>query len=223
VKALRDNPMKDVWLKESDLYACIATIDSISRSFERGEIDPVMYKKQLRALIKSIFKSRIKLEQLGDWSLEEFIKREKLGEKYPLGVVRLGFMEGIDFATTEEFAPSLPEEERRKFSYKDLSKKLALTADLVASMIELIDILRLKTVARIDMIVPLMEETALILDGFSGVFGEDYWIKKEMNDWKKKMEKEKPDKLLSDDDIKRLEFAAVRWLNDFRQRLRTLG
>ena len=79
---------------EAELYSLIATIDSISKSFADGILDPGMYRRQLRAQIRDAFKTRFQLQKKG-FDLESFLEREKIIQKYPFGSEKLKFAEGI--------------------------------------------------------------------------------------------------------------------------------
>ena len=86
---------------EAELFATIATLDTLAKSYENNEIEQVAYKKQLRALIKDIFKIRMKLERITKFDITEFIEREKLDEKYPKGIKHLRMAEGTETAEAE--------------------------------------------------------------------------------------------------------------------------
>ena len=78
---------------EADLFASIATIDNLSRSFERGMVNGPLYKRQLQGLIKDAFRARMKLNQM-DFELDEFIELNKLATRYPNGLHKLELFEG---------------------------------------------------------------------------------------------------------------------------------
>lgn len=196
---------------EAELYSCIATIDNLSNSFTDGILDPGMYRRQLRALIRDAFKARFQLTKKG-FNLEGFLEREEIVKKYPYGAEKLRFAEGVgpsSSGSSETFA--MPFDEMKSLPAK--------SADFVAGAIELIDLLRLGSVARVDLIVPNLDDMEDILKAYPG-FGEGSDIVKEIINWKEMLEAKPPDEVLEEGLIKRLEFEAVRWLNSFRRSLR---
>jgi hypothetical protein len=50
---------------EADLYACIATQNSLMCNFDKGNIELATYKRQVQSLITDIMKSKIMLEKTG--------------------------------------------------------------------------------------------------------------------------------------------------------------
>jgi hypothetical protein len=165
--------------------------------------------------MRDAFKVRIKLDTL-NFSLDKFIKKEKIIEKFPYGAERLRVAEGN--------IPSMPASGEASIdtigpSFVSVSNIAAKTADVVADMIELIDLAKLRSVARIDLIVPNLDDILLLLENFPG-FGKDYWAYVEIERWRDNLKKESPDKIIDEEMAKNLEYNAIRWLNDFRRRLR---
>jgi hypothetical protein len=197
---------------EAELYSHIATIDSISRSFTEGILDPGMYRRQLRSLIRDAFKTRFQLQKKG-FNLDSFLEREKIIQKYPFGSEKLKFAEGVAPIPIDDAVETVA------MPFGTMKNLPAKSADFVAGAIELIDLLRLGSVARVDLIVPNLDEMADILTGFPG-YGADSEAVKEINNWKEMLEAKPPDEVLEEGLIKRLEFEAVRWLNAFRRSLR---
>jgi len=194
---------------KAELFAAIATLDTLSENYENGEIEPISYKKQLRALIRTIFKIRMKLEQIGGFKLEEFVEEEKIGEKYPRGLRHLRITEGVE----EGEAITLP--------FESLKKMPAKTADFVANVIEIIDLARLKSVARADLILSDLDELLSILSTFPSL-PKDYWVTNDIKSWREIIEKYKPQEVIKPEECEKLEFQASRWLNDFRRHLKDL-
>ncbi|MBY9000105.1 MAG: hypothetical protein KGD64_04260 [Candidatus Heimdallarchaeota archaeon] len=193
---------------EAGLYASIVTLDNLAKSYEDNEIDQIAYRKQLRSLIRSIFKSRMQLEKVG-FELEDFVKREKLDSKYPKGIRHLRVAEGVETAD----AVSIP--------FDSLKKMPSKTADYVSSAIELIDLTRLRSVARADLILADMDEMVHILKTFPSI-PEDHWVIDDINNWREIIGKYKPEEVIKEEDCEKLEFQAARWLNDFRRVLKEL-
>ena len=80
---------------EADLFATIATMDKLSKYFDKGLVEETLLRRQLKACISDVFKARIQLEKIG-FNIQEFITRENLHEKYPEGMRRLDLAEGLD-------------------------------------------------------------------------------------------------------------------------------
>jgi hypothetical protein len=197
---------------EAELYSHIATINSISRNFAEGILDPGMYRRQLRSLIRDAFKTRFLLEKKG-FNLERFLEKEKIVEKYPYGAEKLKFAEGIAPIPTEDAVETIA------MPFGQMKNLPAKSADFVAGAIELIDLLRLGSVARVDLIVPNLDEMMEILISYPG-YGADSEVVGEIKNWREMLEAKPPDEVLEEGLIKRLEFEAVRWLNGFRRSLR---
>jgi len=198
---------------EAELASCIATIDILSNNFVNGIIDPGMYRRQLRSLIRDAFKARFQLERTG-FDLDKFLKAEKIIEKYPYGSEKLRFAEGVaPYQLSEEV-------ENVAMPFGQMKDLPAKTADFVAASIELIDLLRLGSIARVELIVPNLDDMEDILRAYPG-FGAESEAVKEIIQWKKMLEVKPPDEVLEEGLIKRMEFEAVRWLNSFRRSLRS--
>ena len=54
------------------------------------------------------------------------------------------------------------------------------------------------------------------------MFGEDYWIIKEIDAWIKRLYKKEAGTIPEEAELERLEMHVVRWLNDFRRELKNL-
>ncbi|HUU76863.1 MAG TPA: hypothetical protein VMX55_00865 [candidate division Zixibacteria bacterium] len=197
---------------EAELYSCIATIDNLSQSFADGILDPGMYRRQLRSLIRDAFKSRFQLQKMG-FNLDGFLDREDIVKKYPYGAEKLRFAEGVAPISLNENVETIA------MPFQQMSELPAKSADFVAGAIELIDLLRLGSVARIELIVPNLDEMEDLIKAYPG-FGEKSEMYKEIQNWKEMLEVKPPDEVLDEGLIKRLEFEAVRWLNSFRRSLR---
>jgi len=143
---------KDPLQIEADLFATIATMDKLSKYFDKGLVEETLLRRQLKACISDVFKARIQLEKIG-FDIQEFITRENLHEKYPEGMRRLDLAEGLD-------------EDSISLEYKQLKELPARSADYVANAIELIDLLRLRTIAKVEYIIPLLDEMNAILNKF---------------------------------------------------------
>jgi hypothetical protein len=204
-KMSRLRRQKDPLEVEADLFAAIATMDKLSKYFDKGLVEETLLRRQLKASISDVFKARIRLEQSG-FDIKDFVEREKLAEKYPEGMRRLDLAEGHA-------------DDSVSMSYGSMSDLPAKSADFVASAIELIDLLKLRTVAKVEYIVPLLDEIFAILTKFPK-FGDEHWASVEVSGWTKALSDERPSTLMNEEQAEKLEFDAVRWLNEFRRSLR---
>jgi ubiquitin-protein ligase len=193
---------------EADLFASIATLNALVVGYEDNEIGQIAYRKQLKALIRDIFKTRLLLEKIG-FNLEAFVSREELEKKYPKGIKQLKVAEGVEADDTV----SIP--------FDTLKKMPSKTAEFVSSAIELIDLTRLKSVARADLILADIEEMLHILITFPSI-PKDHWAIDDMKSWKDIISKYNPQDIIKEEDCEKLEFQAARWLNDFRRLLKEI-
>ena len=198
---------KDPLQVEADLFAAIATMDQLSKYFDKGLVEETLYRRQLKSCISDVFKARIQLERQG-FNLSNFIEKENLVNKYPEGLRRLDLVEGLD-------------SDSETLEYKELKELPAKSADYVANAIELIDFLKLRSIAKIEYIVPLLDDMHSILLTFPNL-GENHWCVTEIDGWRKSLLTEKPSMVLPEEESEKLEFDAVRWLNEFRRLLKEL-
>ena len=105
--------------------------------------------------------------------------------------------------------------------FDTLKKIPSKTADFVSSAIELIDLTRLRSVARADLLLADIEEMIHILTTFPSI-PKDHWVIGDMNNWNEIIGKYKPQEIIKEEDCEKLEFQAARWLNDFRRVLKEL-
>ena len=77
---------------KADLYGSIATLDSIVRKFEEGDLNPTLYKRQLRSLVRDTLTARQLLEAEGS-SWEDFLLEEHITERFPEAAGKLQIAE----------------------------------------------------------------------------------------------------------------------------------
>ncbi|MFX1474245.1 MAG: hypothetical protein ACFFCO_02040 [Promethearchaeota archaeon] len=195
---------------KADLYGSIATLDSIVRKFEEGDLNPTLYKRQLRSLVRDTLTARQLLEAEGS-SWEEFLLEEHIAERFPeaSGKLQIG-----------EQAPQ--GETPVELTGQTSAKMAAKAADIVSDLITLIDIAKLGDVARMDLIVPLLDDAIILLTKYPN-FPPDYWILVALKEWRDSLQKRDPRDKLSPEEAKHLEFQSIRWLNDFKRRLREMA
>lgn len=209
------NHQEKQWELEAELYSCIATLDMLGKNYDNGLIDASTYSRQLRAYLQKIIDVRNKLEEKG-FDLTQFIEKEEIIKSYPNASAKLRIVK-VDETEMR------PEEEMPLEILKLSPAKLATeTADLVSNFITLIDCVQLGDYARIDNIVPIMDDIILLIENFTGLNDEDYWVYKEIIAWRDKLKNEPPDLVIDSEDAKKIEYDAVRWFKDFRQRLKHL-
>jgi len=180
-------------------------MDKLSNYFDKGYVGETLYRRQLKSCINDVYKARTAMEQ-GGIGLEEFIERENLKEKFPEGLRRLDLVDGV--------GEQLP----RMGTMTDLPAK---ATDFVAEAIELVDLLKLRSIAKIEYIVPLLDEIIATLDDFPTI-PEDHFSVVEAKGWRDQLLADKPGKILDEDSCEKLEFDASRWLADFRKKLKEL-
>lgn len=198
---------KDPLKVEADLFAAIATMDQLSKYFDKGLVEETLYRRQLKSCISDVFKARMELEKTG-FDIHKFIEQQDLSEKYPEGLRRLDLAEGLD-------------QNSDSIEFKTLKELPVKSADYVANAIELMDLLKLRSVAKVEYIVPLLDDMYDILSKFPSIDTE-YWSIVEIEGWRKELLDEKPSLVLSEERCEKLEFDAARWLNDFRNKLKEL-
>ena len=203
VKSEKKNEKVDF---EAELYATIITIDTLAKKFERGMANEEQYKKQLQNAIARIFKAQTGLEGLGG-NIEEFLSRHKIDTRFPEGAKRLRIIEG--------------EEKEELLTVSKLKGLLGKTEEFTSSAITLSDILKLKTVARVELIFPHLDIMLRILDNFPN-FGDAHWVPVQVNSWRKKLQHKPPNKLLSNVEIEQMGFDCSRWLAEFKAQLKFL-
>ncbi|MHA2297604.1 MAG: hypothetical protein ACXAEU_07775 [Candidatus Hodarchaeales archaeon] len=201
-----------LWELEGTLFSCIATLDKLSLANDQGEVDQDIFSRQLRALLKHAMKTRIFLEEKG-FLFDKFIEVHEIEKKYSRGLSVLKRVEGSE--GTEKI------DEAVGINYAELKKLPTKAADFVAASIELMDLLRLKAIATVDRIIPLLDELEGVLNSLP-ILGEDYWALQEITRWKQSLNKQKPGTILDDKKLDSLELQAVRWLNDFRRKMKDI-
>jgi hypothetical protein len=195
---------------KAELYGNIATLDSIVQKFEEGDLSPILYKRQFRSIVRDTLTARQLLESEGA-SWDGFLKDERIAERFPVAVDKL------------QIAERAPQGEKSvELTAQASAKMAAKAADIVSDLITLIDIAKLGEVSRMNLIVPLLDDAVVLLTKYPN-FPPEYWILVALKEWRDQLQQRKPDDALTPDEAKQLEFQAVRWLNDFKRRLREMA
>jgi len=190
---------------EGELYASVATLDFLTIEFtEHGTVPPDKYRRYLRSFLKNVEKSQKSLESQGI-GIFDFVAQEELAQQFPKGTEVLEkHLKGV------LVVPSY-----------DLTQLPQKSAKFVGTCIELIDLLRLGELARVELLLPLLDDLARVLESISFIGGE-YWSFKEIHEWIKTLEPERPETILSENLASMLELQADRWLRDFKDQLSKL-
>lgn len=196
------------WELEGQLYSTIGTLDLLSRTYDRGELDPNIFHKQHKNLLTTIVSIRIALEAF-HFDLDEFIKKEEIDKLYPFGLAKLRKTEGTD------------ENVRDRIDYGQIKKLPSIAADFVANAIELLDLLRLEAIATVDRILPYLDELISILTQVT-IYGKNHWVTQDIDQWIGWMDRQKPGQLLKEDELRKLELQSSRWLADFRREIKNI-
>lgn len=196
------------WELEGSLFASIGALDLLSKTFERGELDPNIFHKQHKSLLSSIVAMRAELENY-QFSLDEFIDKEDLDKLFPYGLEKLRITEGLDDLS------------QNRIDYSQIKKLPTIAAEFVANAIELLDLLHLEAIATVDRILPYLDELYAIISKLP-IYGENHWLTKDIGQWITWMDRQKPGQLLKTDELKKLELQASRWLSDFRRELKNI-
>ena len=192
---------------EADIYTAIATIDKLSKYFDKGHIGEANYRRQLRACLNEIYIVRDGYEGLGG-DFDQFIKNELIDVKFPRGMSKLEMLEGLPNSDNDNLSAT----------NVGLSSK---TADYVASAIEIMDLTKMKSVAVVKFLITLLDELIPIMEGFPK-FGKDYWSVVQAEEWRVKLLKLNPEEILNERECDQLHLDASRWLADFRRNLKGL-
>ena len=203
----------NLWKREATLFTSVSLLDFLSREFEKGEVEPDVYHKQLKTNVKKSIKTRMELEEHG-FQFEKWIEIKRIEEQFPLGLAKLRRVEGGTKSGTEDI------EKSTLIDYSAMKKLPQKAADFVASSIELTDYLRLGEIATIGRIFPIVEQLYHIALEVEGIITFDNQ-KKDIQKWIDKLSKHKdnPGMLLNDKMIEQLEMSSVRWLNAFRREI----
>jgi len=196
------------WDLEALLLANIGTLDLLSKTYDRGEIDSSTYHKQHKTLLSSIIETRAALEPF-DFDVDRFIEEEGINQSFPSGLAKLRMTEGTEDSIINQI------------DYSQIKKLPTIAAEFVANAIELLDLLHLETIATVDRVLPYLDE---LLDTLSRapMYGDEHWVTKDIAQWISWMDRQKPGQLLKKDELKKLELQTSRWLSDFRRELQNL-
>lgn len=203
------------WKAEASMYSAIASLQFITNANEKGEIAPEVYGKQLKSHLMEAIQLRFKLEKDAKFTWDDFVSDNQIDEFFPQGLDKLARVTGssdIDEAI---------EGETVKIDYQEIKKLPTKAADFVGNSIELMDIIRLQSIATVERLIPLLEDIKKILLS-AKMFGENYWIIKEVDVWTSRLYNKEPGTIPEDEELERLEMHVVRWMNDFRRELKNL-
>ena len=197
------------------MYSAIAMLHFFTVAYENGDVAQEVYSKQLKSQLLEAIQLRFKLEKDKKFNWESFVKENKLEELFAEGVEKLARVTGssdIDAALDEETI---------KIDYHEMKKLPTKAADYVSNAIELMDLIRLQSVATVERLIPLLEDMKKIIISIN-IFDADYWAIKEIDLWINKLYHMQPGSIPSDEELERFEMYVVRWMNDFRRELKNI-
>jgi hypothetical protein len=195
---------------EAELYACIATLNSLMCNFDKGNIELATYKRQVQSLITDIMKARTMLEKTGI-STEEFFRSERIEEQYPVVMQKFKLLDSGD--TLQSFIESL------SITKADLASS---TAEIVSSLITLSDYAHLGgDIVKVESLIPIMDKVLSLLRQFPTTRG-DYWGLTLLSEWHDKLLAMPSDAVLTPEETNKLGFDVTRLLDDFKRRLREI-
>ncbi|WEU39994.1 MAG: hypothetical protein OdinLCB4_005860 [Candidatus Odinarchaeum yellowstonii] len=183
---------------ESELYANLATLQSISKSFEESRLDPVTFKRLLKALMKTCFKVKQELEKYG-LDVKEFIKNQGFLEEFNLAIKNLEWDSNLDSSI---YAISL--ESPGRIAVK--------TYELASSFITLSDSVKLRISCEV--LYNLLNELFNELTKYPG-FSSTHPVCKEVREWQVKLKDFNPSDILDEKTSLELENAIQTWRNEF--------
>ena len=207
--------LESYWRIEASLYSAISMLHFFTIAYEKGDLAQEVYSKQLKSHLLEAIQLRFKLEKDKKFNWDEFVKENDLLELFSEGIEKLARVTGssdIDAALDEETV---------KIDYHEMKKLPTKAADYVGNAIELMDLIRLQSVATVERLIPLLEDMKKLIVS-SKIFDIDYWAIKEMDMWTEKLYHMKPGTIPSDEELERFEMYVVRWLNDFRRELKNI-
>ncbi len=198
LSSLDEDTRKRIYELESELYANLATLQSISRSFEESRLDPATFKRLLKAIMKTSFKAKHELEKLG-LDVNEFIKNHGFLEEFNLAVKNLKWDIGEENSIYE-------------ISLESPGIIAGKTSDVVSSFITLSDSVKIR--AECKQIYPLLNELLIALSKYPG-FGSSHKVCKEIMDWQAKLKNFNPSDKLDEKTSLELDNAIQLWKSEF--------
>ncbi len=190
--------MKRIYELEAELYANLATLQSISKSFEESHIDPATFKRLLKALMKASFKAKHELEKLG-LDVKEFIRNHGFLEEFNLAVKNLDWNVEADSSIYEILLES--------------PGRIAVkTSEVVSNFITLSDLVKIR--ASCEFISTFLNELFIALSKYPG-FSSTHPICKRILEWQSKLKDLNPSDKLDEKTSLELDNAIQIWKSEF--------
>ncbi len=199
---------------KANLFSTISAIERIVQNFKSGVLSPSVYKKQLVSLLRDFYDLTTMLSRSG-FNVDRFYHEEHIFQRFPQAIERIN---NKQLVSTEIATPKQQDETLTRSTSRLNLKLAANTAKLVSCYITIGDSARLKSVTTKEMLVPLFDECLLLLPKMH-LFDQDYWVPKEIEKWRGKMEQMELKKTLADTEAEQLAYNADRWLRDLQLRL----
>ena len=197
---LNEEDKKKLYSLESELYGNISTLDSITKNFEEGRVDPATFKRQLRSLMKGTFKAKKELEKIG-LDVIEFIKNQGFLEEFTLALNKLKLTSSKDSIIYDIMLES---------PGRIASKTFNITSDIAT----ILDLVKLRYNATYEMTLSLLNELQISFRNYPG-FGSTHWIYEEIEQWKNKLNNKKLSAILDENTLTELENRITIWKNEF--------
>ncbi len=201
------------WRLEAEVYSSIVTLEILHRAHEEGDMAPDDYYRHLKL---NISKALHAIEQLHreQFDLDQFIQAEGLHRSCPAATRLLKLALGGE----QDLGMKGPTAER---GITRITKLPAQTAEFIASCLELIDLIRLESIATVERLLPNLDTIKSIMNEVA-FYGPRHPYVQEVNEWIKRLELKSVGTVPKEKELRELELAVVRWMNDFRQKLNQL-
>lgn len=201
------------WKLEAEIYSSLVTLEIIHQAHEEGDVAPDDYYRHLKLNISKALHAIESLQKQG-FNLNNFIQQEGLHRSCPSAVKLLRLALGGE--------PRSPlEPKKSKQGITRITKLPAQTAEFIASCIELIDLIRLESVATVERLLPSLDTIKSIMNEVA-FYGPQHPHVKEVDEWIKRLEIKDVGTIPKEKELKELELSVVRWMNDFRQQVNNL-
>ncbi len=201
------------WKLEAEIYSSLVTLEILHQAHEDGDVAPDDYYRHLKLNISKSLHALESLQRQG-FNLDNFIQQEGLHRSCPSAVKLLKLALGGEHKI-------IPETGKKEQGITRITKLPAQTAEFIASCLELIDLIRLESIATVERLLPNLDTIKSIMSEVA-FYGPNHPHVQEVNEWIKRLELKDVGTVPKENELKELELAVVRWMNDFRQNLNNL-
>ncbi len=201
------------WKLEAEVYSSIVTLEILHQAHENGDVAPDDYYRHLKLNISKALHALEPLQRQG-FNLDEFVQKEELDRSCSSAVRLLKLALGGE----QEVVSGA---KRKEQGITRITKLPAQTAEFIASCLELIDLIRLESIATVERLLPNLDTIKSIMTEVA-FYGPHHSYVQEVSEWIKRLELKDVGTIPKENELRELELAVVRWMNDFRQKLNTL-